>query len=686
MRPAHVLPLTLALGLLAGQASHPWPAAAADTPPLVVVVMDPLAARLSCPCVAGYAQRDYDALAAHLEKRLGRPVRLGFGESLTGGLAAAKAERADVVIGKASVVRADAEAAGVPLAAAWSLTDADGGTDTRGLFVVSADDAAESLDEVLDYAIHLGRPEHAEKHARALAALRTVGLPEPFSTEEFGSCSAAASEMLEAQGDRGIVAVVSDYAKPLLEGCGAVPRDSLRVIGETEPVRFVTVFVDESLDLPLRDALREAFVAVAGDAALLDKLESARGFIPFVAEGWTGWRGPERAGRVAWLPETLPERPEVVWSQPLARSGLGGIAATREHVVLGDRDDADERDVFRCHDADTGEIVWELAYDAPGELDYGNSPRATPLIDGDRVILLGAMGHLHCVSLAGGGILWKRGLVEDFAVPKQAMSAWGYCFSPLIADDRLIVSPGAPDAAVVALDPATGAELWRSPGRPAGYASFVAATVGGRRQAIGFDAESLGGWEIATGRRLWEVKPQVGGGFNVPTPVLLPGRPPRVLVANETDGTLLFGFDDAGIVGAEPRATFPGLMPDMSTPVVVGDEPGRFCVVGISERLIALDADTLGETGIEEHASLATYAALVAGSGRVLAIGNGGRLLLYDVDADGCRLASVATALPAGESDQARCPIYSHPAVVGTRLYLRGPRELVCLDLAAAGE
>ncbi len=45
---------------------------AADDNQLTMVVMDPLALPLSCPCVQGYAQRNYDKLAETLEKELGR--------------------------------------------------------------------------------------------------------------------------------------------------------------------------------------------------------------------------------------------------------------------------------------------------------------------------------------------------------------------------------------------------------------------------------------------------------------------------------------------------------------------------------------------------------------------------------------------------------------------------------------
>jgi hypothetical protein len=38
-------------------------AMAGDPAPLTMIVMDPLAAPLACPCVKGYAQRDYEKLA-----------------------------------------------------------------------------------------------------------------------------------------------------------------------------------------------------------------------------------------------------------------------------------------------------------------------------------------------------------------------------------------------------------------------------------------------------------------------------------------------------------------------------------------------------------------------------------------------------------------------------------------------
>ena len=129
----------------------------------------------------------------------------------------------------------------------------------------------------------------------------------------------------------------------------------------------------------------------------------------------------------------------------------------------------------------------------------------TPLIDGQRVFLYGALSHLHCVDLATGRIIWQKNIRESFGV--TAMAAWGFCSSPLIADGKLIVNPGGKEAAIVALEPATGKVLWQTPGDQAAFGSFIVGEFGGRRQLVGYDKKSLGGWDLQDGKRLWQLVP-----------------------------------------------------------------------------------------------------------------------------------------------------------------------------------
>lgn len=335
--------------------------------------------------------------------------------------------------------------------------------------------------------------------------------------------------------------------------------------------------------------------------------------------------------------------------------------------MVVDRDAADLSDVFRCLDAATGAERWVLRYPAPGNLDYGNSPRATPLIVDDRVYLFGAFGHLTCARLATGELLWRRDLRREFGVTKQLV--WGFAGSPLVVDDALIVQPGGPAASLVALDPRTGATLRQTPGDPAAFASPVVGEFGGVRQIVGYDEKSLGGWDVATGRRLWKLVPPEADDFNVPTPIPLAGK---LLVTTENNGTRLYGFAADGRIRATPLARFDDLAPDTHTPVVVGER-----LFGVwSGRLYALDATTLQLLYEAEDDAFTDYASLIASPTRLLIVTQYAEAILADATSDAWKPLARVRLVP-DESG-----LFSHPAVVGDRLYVRTSDRIVCVALA----
>jgi len=407
--------------------------AAADERPLVLVVMDPLAAPLACDCVKGYAQRNYDVLGMYLRDKLGRPVRVVYGESLAKAIRGRGDDRVDLVIGKDSVVRFDAAERGLAMEPIARLTGKDGKTTLTGLVVVPSRDSARVLADLKGYRVFFGPAASVEKHAAAIDGLRKAGVAVPEKPEVVEGCSEAALAAIESDAKPGAAAVISSYALALLEGCGSIRKGELRIVGETEPTPFVTAFVPKSTPPALRSNILDGLIAMKEHPAMLLLMESQSGFVPVEtpeppagkpADGgadkpaapaatkgdlsaalgipdrqWLQWRGRDRNAVVGWLPERLPAEPRVVWSRPMTGSGLAGIVATEDRVVVADRDPADRLDVVRCLEAASGEQVWQIEYPAPGKLDYGNSPRATPVVYEGRVYLLGAMGDLHCVTL-----------------------------------------------------------------------------------------------------------------------------------------------------------------------------------------------------------------------------------------------------------------------------------------------
>ncbi len=253
---------------------------ASSSKALVVVVMDPLAMPLSCPCVAGYAQRDYEKLAASLTKILGREVKVVFNDSLVTALKKENA-RADLIIGKQSVILHDAQTAKLQVKKVAMLSGKDGLTTQRGLLVVATADPAKSVADLKDYQIFFGPQECDEKHGAALRLLEKNGVASPAKLETAVACDEGAVKILKlaAENVRGC-AVISSYAKPLLEGCGQVPKGALRVIGETEEIPFVAAYVNAALDADLQAALSKALLkSTAADFLLRRALETKDGFV-----------------------------------------------------------------------------------------------------------------------------------------------------------------------------------------------------------------------------------------------------------------------------------------------------------------------------------------------------------------------------------------------------------------------
>ncbi|MHB8862598.1 MAG: outer membrane protein assembly factor BamB family protein [Pirellulaceae bacterium] len=641
---------------------------AAEVRPFSLIVMDPLAAQLSCPCVKGYARRDYQKLGDYLAKKLNRPVQVAFAASLAQGLEK-NGGHADLVVGKCSVVLSDANRAGLKFVRVAALGNKDGTLTQHGLLVVRSDSSARTPADLKDFRLILGPADCDEKHAAARELLAQHGVEVPGQVETSEACSDGARIVVEAGPAGNVATVISSYAQPLLEGCGTIKKGDLLVIGQTKPIPFIVAFA--AADLPDLSGLKEVLLATHKEPLIRIALESKQGFVAESggerneSSAWPGWRGARRDARVSHLPETIPQQPNVVWEYPLSQLGLGGISATSQYVIVSDRDPIDQQDVFYCLRAEDGERIWSVRYLALGQLDYGNTPRATPLIDRDRVYLLGAFGHLHAVELLTGKVLWKKNIRSEFKVTDRLV--WGVCSSPLLADGKLIINPGGSEASIVALDPANGQVIWRTAGRPAAFSSFVARASGAQLQLIGYDTETLGGWDARTGERLWELRPDTDGDFNVPTPVLVGDS---LFVNTENNGGRLFQLDAHGRPGPGPVAHYDELTHDTHTPVVVG---GR--VLAVSHGLHCLDATTLQLVWRADDPAFQAYAALIASPERVLALSETGELLLLDPLADQLRILSRSKL----SSD--RVSVLSHPALVDSHLYVRLGRRLVCLAL-----
>ena len=92
---------------------------------------------------------------------------------------------------------------------------------------------------------------------------------------------------------------------------------------------------------------------------------------------------------------------------------------------------------------------------------------------------------------------------------------------------------------------------------------MIVATLGGKRQIVGYDKSSLGGWDVDTGKRLWRLAPPKKHDFNVPTPLVWQDR---LIVSTENNGTRVYDFNSDGTIIPEPIAQNAELAPIRTRP------------------------------------------------------------------------------------------------------------------------
>jgi outer membrane protein assembly factor BamB len=263
-------------------------------------------------------------------------------------------------------------------------------------------------------------------------------------------------------------------------------------------------------------------------ATTIDKGASA---IPTVGGGsikaapgdWPQWRGPNRDGispEKGLLQQWPAGGPPLLWKVSGIGRGFSGPSVAGGRVyVMGTRENMD---VVFCYDMATQQLVWAGKVGST-ELD---GPRCNVAIDGNRVYALGPAGHLVAFDAATGKQVWYKNLHKDFNGRLQG--DYAYCESPLVDGDKLIVTPGGMnDAMMVALNKETGDVIWKF-ALPdiggyghwgTGYSSVVVSEGGGVRQYVQIVGCGLVGVRASDGKFLWGYGKIAQGHSNIPTPL-----------------------------------------------------------------------------------------------------------------------------------------------------------------------
>lgn len=263
-----------------------------------------------------------------------------------------------------------------------------------------------------------------------------------------------------------------------------------------------------------------------------------------LATDWPQFRGTQGDGISSEvdLSRSWPEGgPPELWRQPLGE-GFSALSIAGDQIFTLFAEGEDE--VVASYRVKDGSEVWRRKAGKKFLDHWGNGPRATPAVDGDTVYALASNGTLLALGTADGQTVWKVELEERFgsanrpldlgdaAPPGHAGGApfWGYCSSPWIEDDLLIVYTGAGKGnSMVALDKATGETRWNRLDHHPSYSSPYVVALAGERQIVTAMADEIVSLSLA-GDQLWSYP---WARFNVSQPVFVP--PNRLFFSSPND-------------------------------------------------------------------------------------------------------------------------------------------------------
>lgn len=203
------------------------------------------------------------------------------------------------------------------------------------------------------------------------------------------------------------------------------------------------------------------------------------------AADWKEWRGPSFDGIAqpqSWSADFLSRENAKLWE---ASVGIGYSAAAVEGdavYIAGWKDGHDH--LMRLSLSD-GSVQWTHSYpmERYDRLHEGG-PGGSPGIDDKHVYLMDRDGAIRAVDKNTGDLVWKREIAKD---DKVAAPSFRFTGSPRFHNGMVIWEVGP----IVALDPKTGKDIWKTKDYGAAHSTSTPFTHNGRELLACFPRTGL---------------------------------------------------------------------------------------------------------------------------------------------------------------------------------------------------
>ena len=259
------------------------------------------------------------------------------------------------------------------------------------------------------------------------------------------------------------------------------------------------------------------------------------------AAHWPQWRGPNFNGTANTdAPTQWSETQNIKWQVTLPGRGSStpiswgeklflttaiptGKTSSRTHEAPhpngGAGANQEHRFVVLALDRKTGKVIWEQTAltTTPHEgynRFYGSFASNSPVTDGKNVYAFFGSRGVYCYDLEGK-LIWKK----DLGVKMVMRNEFGEGTAPVIYEDALILNfDQEQNSFIVALDKATGKQLWRANrDEVSAWATPLGIEHAGRKQVVVSATNKVRSYDLKTGKVIWEC---AGLGLNaIPAPI-----------------------------------------------------------------------------------------------------------------------------------------------------------------------
>jgi outer membrane protein assembly factor BamB len=381
--------------------------------------------------------------------------------------------------------------------------------------------------------------------------------------------------------------------------------------------------------------------------------------------GWTKWRGSQGDGvstEKDWDAFKL-DSAHILWQKNIGygHSAIavqgGNCFVTGWMEKISGKDTLGEASIF-CLNTTTGKEVWKYTYLSAGSNFPG--PRSTPIIDGNKLYAISWEGKLFCINASNGKENWIVDLTKDSLT---AMDDWGYCPSPVIYKDLLLLNL---NKSGIALDKNTGKVVWNSALEQSYYSSVQLVNYKGEVAGVFMSGKKLNLVDPLTGKVLLSYDKKNERGMNSD---IMTTSDVKLFTSDE-----LLEFSDGSVKSLWFNDS---IASTFRTGVILNDYAYQFCNNRHNDNFNCINLKTGAPVWSEP---LSGFGSIIAVNDKLVIITGKGKIIIADATPDKFNALKELQVFTFNEKLNNWC--WTAPTFCGGKLFIRNAGgDMVCINL-----